>query len=107
MSVAGRKVVAGLLAFALAAALAGDLLRPPPEQFTARALVVGIRLYRGHVSSRLGAACRFRPTCSRYAEAVILRHGAAAGTWLGVRRLARCGPWTARGTVEPPPAVVD
>jgi uncharacterized protein len=86
-------------------ALVLDLGRPPEQQVTARALVGAIRLYRGNLSPRLGASCRFRPTCSRYAEAVILRHGAAVGCWLALRRLARCGPWTSLGTVDPPPAV--
>jgi hypothetical protein len=86
-------------------ALALDLARPPAQQVAARALVGAIRLYRGNLSPRLGVACRFRPTCSRYAEAVILRHGAAVGSWLVLRRLARCGPWTPRGTVDPPPTI--
>lgn len=99
-----RLAVLGLVL--VVSALAFDLARPPERQVTARALVGGIRLYRGNLSPRLGVSCRFRPTCSRYAEAVILRHGAAVGSWLVLRRLARCGPWTQRGTVDPPPAIL-
>ena len=50
----------------------------------------------------IGIQCRFTPTCSRYADVVIARHGTVAGTWRTVTRLARCGPWTAMGTVDEP-----
>ncbi len=50
----------------------------------------------------VGVQCRFEPTCSHYADAVIATHGAARGSWLTVRRLARCGPWTPEGTVDMP-----
>jgi len=50
----------------------------------------------------LGISCRFTPTCSHYADAVVAKHGALRGSWLSVKRLARCGPWTAAGTVDDP-----
>ena len=53
-------------------------------------------------AARLGIRCRFTPTCSRYAEAVIARDGVMRGGWKTVRRVARCGPWTAVGTFDPP-----
>jgi uncharacterized protein len=49
-----------------------------------------------------GIQCRFTPTCSHYADAVIMKHGAVVGSWHAVTRLARCGPWTAPGTVDEP-----
>jgi putative component of membrane protein insertase Oxa1/YidC/SpoIIIJ protein YidD len=33
---------------------------------------------------------------------VIAKHGAILGTWRTLTRLARCGPWTAMGTVDEP-----
>ena len=54
------------------------------------------------IAAKLGMRCRFTPTCSRYAEAVIARDGAVAGGWKTIRRIARCGPWTARGTIDLP-----
>lgn len=39
-------------------------------------------------------ACRFEPTCSRYALEAIETHGALKGLWLGMRRILRCHPIT-------------
>ncbi|MGA7239032.1 MAG: membrane protein insertion efficiency factor YidD [Bryobacteraceae bacterium] len=41
----------------------------------------------------LPSACRFHPTCSEYMREAIVRHGAARGVWLGLRRLFRCHPF--------------
>lgn len=82
-----------------------DLSRPPEDQLSAAALLTGIDLYQATLSSRLpevGVSCRFRPTCSRYAEAVIRRDGALVGLLEATARIARCGPWTPHGTHDPP-----
>jgi putative membrane protein insertion efficiency factor len=94
-----------LTAILVGSLLALDLSRPAGRQFTARALVSGIHLYQhtlSHAMPALGITCRFKPSCSQYAEVVIARHGAAAGAWQTVRRIARCGPWTPMGTVDEP-----
>jgi len=54
------------------------------------------------VASRAGLRCRFTPTCSRYAEAVITRDGVVRGGWRALKRVARCGPWTPIGTHDSP-----
>jgi putative membrane protein insertion efficiency factor len=82
-----------------------DLARPPPSQASARLLIGGIHLYQAALSPRLGALgvqCRFRPTCSHYAEGAIARHGALSGSLRAAWRIARCGPWTRAGTYDPP-----
>jgi uncharacterized protein len=62
-----------------------------------RGLVAFIRAYRLVISPALPPACRFTPTCSQYALEAIRRHGAARGSWLAVRRLARCHPFNPGG----------
>ena len=54
------------------------------------ALVLFIRGYQLWISPLLPASCRYYPTCSSYAIEAIEKHGAASGTWLAVRRIARC-----------------
>ena len=67
--------------------------------------IAGIHAYQHHLSpiaARAGMRCRFTPTCSRYAEAVIARDGIVRGGLHALARVARCGPWTARGTIDNP-----
>lgn len=63
----------------------------------ARLLIGLVRGYRLLLSPWLGSACRFQPSCSVYALEALERHGAAAGSYLTLRRLARCQPWCAGG----------
>lgn len=66
-------------------------------------LIALVKGYRLLFSAWLGAGCRFEPTCSRYAIEALERHGAAAGSYLTLRRLARCHPWC-EGGCDPVPA---
>lgn len=61
-----------------------------------------VRGYRFFVSPLLPPSCRFHPSCSEYAEEALRRHGALRGSWLSVRRVCRCGPWS-RGGHDPVP----
>ena len=56
-------------------------------------LIALVKGYRFALSPWLGSACRFTPTCSQYSIGVLDRHGALAGTYLTLHRLARCSPW--------------
>lgn len=51
-----------------------------------------IFLYQRLLSPRLGANCRFMPTCSQYARDAIETHGVFRGTFMAARRLSRCHP---------------
>jgi uncharacterized protein len=61
------------------------------------AVLRAIRVYQALVSPGLPPACRFEPSCSRYAYGAIERYGALRGGWLALRRLLRCQPWGGSG----------
>ena len=68
-----------------------------------RTIVLGlIRLYQTLLSPLLGQNCRFYPTCSNYTYQAIEKYGILHGGWLGIKRIARCGPWT-KGGYDPVP----
>lgn len=62
-----------------------------------------IRLYQLTISPLLlmlggpGSGCRFEPTCSHYFLEAVETHGIISGGWLGLKRLARCHPWSGCG----------
>jgi hypothetical protein len=66
--------------------------------------ILAIRVYQFLLSPLFGPCCRFAPSCSEYAAACIAEHGAVTGTWLGLKRIARCHPWGGHGYDPPPPA---
>ena len=64
-----------------------------PQPSGPQRLVAGaIRGYQLAIAPVLGPACRFEPSCSRYAAEAVERHGVARGSWLALRRLLRCHP---------------
>jgi putative component of membrane protein insertase Oxa1/YidC/SpoIIIJ protein YidD len=95
-----------LLAAAVVAALCVlDWSRAPARQITTALELGALRRYQAWISPWLhkgGVRCRFTPSCSRYAAAVLERDGFVGGNLRAVGRLARCGPWTSAGTVDPP-----
>ena len=62
-----------------------------------RLLLLAVEAYRVTLSPLLGGHCRFEPSCSRYAEEALRRHGAARGARLALGRLLRCHPLRAGG----------
>ena len=62
-----------------------------------RGLIWALKGYKLAISPWFGAACRYHPTCSAYAEEAIRLHGPIRGVWLGARRIARCHPWGRSG----------
>ncbi len=61
-----------------------------------------INCYRYAISPLLGSHCRFYPSCSRYAYDAIAMHGIVKGSYLALRRLLRCHPWSTGG-IDPVP----
>jgi putative membrane protein insertion efficiency factor len=66
-----------------------------------------LRLYQISLSPLLGSACRFEPSCSRYAAEALENFGFARGLWLAARRLARCHPLGKSGYDPVPGRVGD
>jgi putative membrane protein insertion efficiency factor len=56
-----------------------------------------LRLYKYALSPLLPPSCRFTPTCSEYAAEAIERHGFLQGSWMGLRRILRCHPFSPGG----------
>ncbi len=68
-----------------------------------RLLVLFLHCYRWFLSPAKAVLfgplgrCRFTPSCSEYALAAVREHGAFLGSWLALKRLARCHPWSEAG----------
>jgi len=68
-----------------------------------------IRVYQQTASPVLplvlgpACGCRFAPSCSHYAADALREHGLVGGTWLAVRRVAKCNPLHPGGLDPVPP----
>lgn len=62
----------------------------------ARVIQAPIRAYQRAFSGR-PSPCRYQPSCSTYALEALGTHGALRGSWLALRRVARCHPWGGHG----------
>jgi len=102
----GRVSLAAPILAACFGLLVGDALRPPERQWTTRAAVAAIDVYRSSVSPALASSglvrCRFTPTCSAYGREAIARYGNPKGFVLAAGRVLRCHPW-ASGGADPVP----
>ncbi|MGB8522976.1 MAG: membrane protein insertion efficiency factor YidD [Candidatus Acidiferrales bacterium] len=65
-------------------------------------LLALVSFYRVFLSHFFGGACKFHPSCSKYAQEAIARHGARRGVVLALKRLGRCRPFT-KGGFDPVP----
>ncbi len=72
----------------------------------ARTLLFAVRVYQSFFSALMPSACKFYPSCSHYAAEAIQIHGARRGSWLALRRISRCHPFT-RGGVDLVPDADD
>ena len=60
-------------------------------------LILLIQFYRKCISPLFPPCCRYTPTCSQYVVEAITKYGPFKGTWLAIKRIARCHPWGGSG----------
>lgn len=77
--------------------------RPEAPTLGMKAALAALRIYKAYVSPWFAGSCRFEPTCSKYAYEAIERFGVLRGTWLGLKRLARCHPLSRKFGYDPVP----
>lgn len=60
-----------------------------------------VKVYQWLISPILvaifGPSCRYEPSCSNYMVQAIMEWGPIRGTWMGLKRIARCNPWGGHG----------
>jgi uncharacterized protein len=78
-------------------------VRELPGARAVNAALFAIRLYKSYLSFLFAGNCRFEPSCSNYTYEAIQRFGVTRGTWLGIKRLARCQPFSRRFGHDPVP----
>jgi hypothetical protein len=56
-----------------------------------------IKIYQWVFRPLLGNRCRFHPSCSEYLKDAVMVHGPFIGSYLGIKRVCRCAPWSLGG----------
>src|SRR5437016_5099866 len=98
MNRTSKVVTASLVALCLY--LAAEAFLPPSSQPTAKLSLALIHGYQATGSKAMesgGVHCRYRPTCSHYAEDAITYYGTLDGILRTAGRLWRCSPWGGSG----------
>lgn len=63
-------------------------------------LLCFIKLYKRFVSpmfKSLGIECKYYPSCSEYTKLAIEKYGCIKGTFLGIKRIIKCNPFSKGG----------
>ena len=62
-----------------------------------------IHIYRFFISPLTGKNCRFEPTCSEYALTALKTHGIFYGSYLSIKRILKCHPFSRYSGYDPVP----
>lgn len=66
-------------------------------------LILLVKFYRVCISPYKGNInCRYTPTCSQYALEALEKYGPIKGTYLSIKRILRCNPFS-KGGYDPVP----
>ncbi|GAC1660507.1 MAG: hypothetical protein NVS9B4_11600 [Candidatus Acidiferrum sp.] len=68
-----------------------------------RAALFVLAFYKSYLSILFAGSCRYQPGCSSYAQEAIERFGVAYGSWLALKRLLRCQPFSRKFGYDPVP----
>lgn len=63
-------------------------------------LLFCVKVYKKTLSPYLsykGINCKFYPTCSEYTKQAITKYGSLKGSFIGLKRIIRCNPFSKGG----------
>jgi putative membrane protein insertion efficiency factor len=69
----------------------------------ARVGLMALSFYKAYLSVLFAGQCRFVPSCSQYSYEAVERFGLARGSWLTLKRLLRCHPFSGKFGFDPVP----
>jgi hypothetical protein len=72
------------------------------KNFLIEIFLLPLKFYRKFVSPLIPPRCKYYPTCSTYALGAVRRFGIIKGSWLALKRVVRCNPWSLGG-IDPVP----
>lgn len=61
-----------------------------------------IKIYQIFISPFFPSSCKFSPSCSIYGIQAINKHGPLRGSFLTIKRILKCNPWS-NGGYDPIP----
>ena len=64
-------------------------------------IMLCITLYQNTFSLLFPGTCRFQPSCSNYMKDTIRKFGIIKGIRLGLKRIAKCHPFSKANTWDP------
>ena len=56
-----------------------------------------INFYQKRISPLFGHRCKYYPSCSEYTKLAIEKYGCIKGTFLGIKRIIKCNPFSKGG----------
>ena len=74
------------------------------KKFVPKYIIIHLILfYRSFISPLFPPRCRFYPSCSFFAMGTIEKYGVFYGSWLAIKRLFRCHPFSRHAGYDPLP----
>ncbi len=84
--------------------LRNQILNIKLKNILKKTVLIIIKIYQKFISRFLGKNCIFQPTCSQYTYEAINTYGIFRGSFLGIKRILRCHPYS-QGGYDPVPSL--